>query len=495
LPTSRGRAGADEPSSLVWFRRDLRLHDHAALRAAAAAGRPLVACYVLDERGQAAPGAASRWWLHGSLAALIDALRQQGGELLLRRGDSAEEVAALATACGAVDVHCSKSYEPDGRRAEAQLRGLLEARGARLVVHAGDLLFDPEQLRTQVGEPFRVFTPFWNACRRAEPPGAPLPVPSGLRFARQTVASESLDSWRLRPVAPDWAGGLRAGWSPGEFGARARLAVFLDRSLRDYGRDRDRPDRAGSSRLSPHLHFGELSPRTVWHGALRQGGAEGTEAFVRELGWREFARHLLWHWPAFAKESFRAEFRRFPWRDDPDALARWQRGLTGYPFVDAGMRELWHTGWMHNRVRMVASSFLVKHLLIPWQRGAEWFSDTLVDADLANNSVGWQWVAGSGADAAPYFRIFNPLLQARKFDPDGTYVRRWLPALAGLPTQFVHEPPAAPVATLRAARVELGVSYPWPLVAHGAARARALAAYAAASGARGGDGHLSAADV
>jgi deoxyribodipyrimidine photo-lyase len=456
----------------------LRLHDHAALTAAAATGRPLVACFVLDTAGAWAPGGASRWWLHGSLAALARQIARLGGALVLRRGPAASEVAAIAAACGAAEVHCSKSYEPEGRRAEAELHRSLAQRGARLVVHAGELLFDPGQLRSQSGEPFKVFTPFWNACLRSAAIRAPLRLPARLSFAAPAVESEALDAWRLRPVAPDWAGGLRAAWSPGEAAARARLDAFVAAPLEDYRLERDRPDRSGVSRLSPHLRFGEVSVRTVWHAVQAAPAGAGATAYARQLGWREFARHLLWHWPTFASESFRSEFRRFPWRDDSEALARWQRGETGYPLVDAGMRELWHTGWMHNRVRMVTASFLVKHLLLPWQRGAEWFWDTLVDADLANNSAGWQWVAGSGADAAPYFRVFNPLLQGRKFDPDGAYVRRWIPELAALSNDLIHEPSAAPPVLLQAARVEIGGNYPRPLVAHGEARARALAAYA-----------------
>jgi deoxyribodipyrimidine photo-lyase len=295
---------------------------------------------------------------------------------------------------------------------------------------------------------------------------------------RSALAGDALEAWALQPKSPDWAGGLRGAWTPGETGARSRLAAFAAGPLRSYRTDRDRPDREGSSRLSPHLSFGEISPRAAWAAAAGRNKGDGEAAFLRELGWREFARHLVWHWPRFPHESFRAEFRRFPWRDDAAALARWQHGQTGYPLIDAGMRELWHTGWMHNRVRMVAASFLVKHLLVPWQQGARWFWDTLVDADLANNSVGWQWVAGSGADAAPYFRVFNPLLQAQKFDPDGNYVRRWVPELAALPTELLHDPSMAPESALRAAGVELGRTYPLPVVAHTVGRARALAAYA-----------------
>ena len=476
-------AAAPDPRCVVWFRNDLRLHDHVALTAAARTGLAVVTCYVHDEAVDDAPGGARRWWLHSSLRALGENIAERGGDLLLRRGAAAKEVASVAVANAATEVHCQKCHTPNGRGTEIELAKLLAVRGVKLVLHAGDVLFDPEQIRSGSGQPFKVFTAFWNACLRSTAVGAPLPVPPNLRLVRPAAPGESLDAWALEPRSPDWAGGFRAAWTPGEAGGRSRLAAFAAGSLHAYRTERDRPDREGSSRLSPHLSFGEISPRAAWAAAAGRNNSEGAAAFLRELGWREFARHLVWHWPRFPHESFRAEFRRFPWRDDAAALERWQRGQTGYPLIDAGMRELWHTGWMHNRVRMVAASFLVKHLLVPWQQGARWFWDTLVDADLANNSVGWQWVAGSGADAAPYFRVFNPLLQAQKFDPDGTYVRLWVPELAALPTEFLHDPGAAPAQALRAAGVELGRTYPLPVVAHAAARARALAAYASVRGA------------
>jgi deoxyribodipyrimidine photo-lyase len=477
------------PAVLVWFRHDLRVQDNAAVLAAARSGKPVFACFVRDDSPRWAPGGASRWWLHGSVAALGRDVERRGGAMLLRSGASATTVARLAAELDAVEVHCAKSYEPDGRAQEKALETALAVQGSKLVVHAGDLLFDPEVLRNQSGEPFKVFTPFWNACLKAPPIPEPHPVPSTLRFARPAVSTESLDSWGWLPGKPDWAGGMRDAWTQGEAAARARLDEFLAAAVDGYKTQRDRPDLPSTSRLSPYLHFGEISPRVVWH-AVRAVGGDGAMAYARELGWREFARHLLWHWPTFPEESFRPEFRRFPWRDDAEALARWQRGLTGYPLVDAGMRELWHTGWMHNRVRMVVASFLVKHLLVPWQRGAAWFWDTLVDADLANNSAGWQWVAGSGADAAPYFRVFNPLLQAQKFDPEGAYIRRWVPELARVPNDLLHEPSAAPPALLVAAGVTLGRDYPAPIVAHAQARARALEAYARVSGSSAGDSKL-----
>ena len=331
------QSGPRAPHCVVWFRNDLRLADHTALTAATRSGLPIIACHVLDETTDEAPGAASRWWLHGSLTKLAADIEAHGGRLVLRRGAAAAAVARVATECGAVEVHCSKSHTPQGRRAEADLAKLLAAQGAKLVQHAGDVLFDPEQLRSQSGQPFKVFTPFWNACLRSGAIGAPLPVPPRLEFARADVASDSLASWELLPTAPDWAGGLRSAWQPGESGARARLAAFVAGPLRAYRTDRDLPDREGSSRLSPHLAFGEVSPRTVWSAVAGRHRGDNAAAFLRELGWREFARHLVWHWPHFPQASFRPEFRRFEWREDEGAFERWRRGQTGYPLVDAGI--------------------------------------------------------------------------------------------------------------------------------------------------------------
>jgi len=482
--SSKHSPGVNRSSTLLWFRRDLRLHDHAALTAAAAGGRTVVACYVHDGAAEGGPGGASRWWLHGSLVALAREIERHGGRLLLRRGGAAHAISALAQELGVVEVHASKSYEPRGRDAEADVRRALAAIGVRFVVHAGAVLFDPERLATGAGLPYRMFTPFWRACLREPEPARPALSPRELHFAAPDVASDDLDEWRFLPQRPDWAVGFRAAWTPGEAAAQDRLKRFVAHGVAEYPASRDRPAEHGSTRLSPHLHFGEVSPRAVWHAVRSSSATTGADALLRELGWREFARYLLWHWPSFATESFRPEFARFPWRNDAVALDRWQRGQTGYPLVDAGMRELWHTGWMHNRVRMVAASFLVKHLLVPWQCGADWFWDTLVDADLASNSLGWQWVAGSGADAAPYFRVFNPRLQGERFDSEGDYVRRWVPELAALPAEDIHAPSEAPALTLRAAGVELGKTYPRPIVEHATARKRALEAYAVATGKR-----------
>jgi deoxyribodipyrimidine photo-lyase len=463
---------------IVWFRRELRLADHPALFAAAGSGAPVLPLFIFEEAPHGI-GGASRWWLHGSLAALDASLRERGGTLCLRRGTSTHILAALLHETGAARIYTTRGYEPRDVALEQAAADICAGAGAEFRTFPGRLLFEPEALLSGGNQPYRVFTPFWRAALKAPPPATPLPVPPRLDFAGGS--SESLDAFGLLPRAPDWAKGLCAAWTPGEEAARARLADFTATSLARYAEDRDRLDLDATSLLSPHLHFGEVSARQVWHAAAASADgatARGAEAFQRELLWRDFAAHQLLHRPSLAEAPLRPEFNDFPWRDDSAGLRAWQRGETGYPIVDAAMRELWQTGFMANRARMVVASFLTKHLLIRWQEGAAWFLDTLVDADLANNSVNWQWVAGTGIDAAPYFRIFNPVLQARKFDPDGDYVRRWLPPLARLPAPAIHAPWLVPPVELAAAGVTLGESYPQPIVDHDAARARALAAFA-----------------
>ena len=471
--------------SLLWFRQDLRLADNPALTAAAQAGGPLACVYLLDDEtpGAWAPGGASRWWLHHALAALDAALRERGNRLLLRRGRAAEAIPALARETGAGAVFWNRCYEPFAVARDTALKSALQAAGHRVETSNAALLLEPWQVKTGGGEPFRVFTPFWRALQGLYEDAAPSPAPGRLP-PPAALAGERLDDWGLLPTRPDWAGGLRAAWSPGEAGAGARLGDFLAGALATYPVERDRPDLAGTSRLSPHLHFGEIGPRQVWHATRHAVAAAGrgeaaAQKFLSELAWREFAHHLLFHFPSLPEANWRSAFDRVAWRDDPVALAAWQRGRTGYPIVDAGLRELWTTGWMHNRVRMIVASFLIKDLLLDWRQGEAWFWDTLVDADLANNAASWQWVAGSGADAAPYFRVFNPVLQGERFDPEGSYVRRWLPALAKLPKQVIHRPWEAEPALLRAAGVTLGRDYPERLVAHDTARLRALAAFKA----------------
>ncbi|WP_184043211.1 cryptochrome/photolyase family protein [Roseospira visakhapatnamensis] len=472
---------------LLWLRRDLRLSDHPALTAALESGRPVIPVYVLDgeDPGEAARptmrslGGAARWWLHGSLAALAAALAARGSRLILRRGPVVRALADLAAETGADTVVWTRHAGADeSPLAEALGRAGLTARRFR-----GTLLFEPEEVRTKQGQPFRVFTPFWKHLQTLDPPPRPLPAPERLPAPETWPASDALDDWSLRPTRPDWAGGLREVWTPGEAAAHARLSAFLEEDAAGYADGRDRLAAEATSRLSPHLRFGEISPRALWHAVRDRPHDRGAAAFLREVGWREFCHHLLHQAPDMADRPLQAAFARFPWRDDPEGLAAWRAGRTGYPVVDAGMRQLWTTGWMHNRARMIVGSFLVKDLLVDWRAGERWFWDTLVDACPSNNPAGWQWVGGCGADAAPYFRVFNPVLQGERFDPAGDYVRAWVPELARLPDRWLHRPWEAESAVLRAAGVRLGETYPHPLVDHKAARDRALAALAEIKGA------------
>ncbi len=476
-------------SSLCWFRDDLRLADNPAL-AAAVAGGPTLCLYVLDTGvDRRAPGGAARWWLSRSLSALADDIAARGGELLLMAGDPAELIPFVARESGVDRVFWNRRYEAAAIALDTRLKALLSGAGREVESFNAHLLNEPWQVTSKAGEPMKVFTPYWRAARALGEPAAPAAAPRRIEplrppasLRRETVTLESL---ALEPTAPDWAGGMRDEWRPGEAGATERLSAFLAGALAGYGSGRNRPDYLSTSRLSPHLRFGEIGPRQIWHAveAARQSGqaagsAADAEKFLSEVGWREFAYHLLFHNPALATRNYNARFDDFPWRRDDPALRTWRRGLTGYPVVDAGMRELWTTGWMHNRVRMIVASFLIKHLLIDWREGEAWFWDTLVDADPANNAASWQWVAGSGADAAPYYRIFNPVLQGVKFDPEGAYVRRWAPELAKLDDAFIHQPWEAPAEALARAGIVLGKTYPRPIVELGFGRQRALDALA-----------------
>jgi deoxyribodipyrimidine photo-lyase len=441
--------------------------------------------YILDDEG-AGPwrvGSAGRWWLHRSLEALGEAARTRGAQLTLRCGKAQVVLAALVRETGATDIYWNRCYEPFAIARDTQLKQTLASIGVAVESSNGALLFEPWTVKTKAGEPFKVFTPYWRACLQLAW-RAPHPAPLRLNGFGPDLASDTLSSWKLSPAKPNWAKGFEPHWTPGEAGALKALYQFTDARLKGYADGRDQLGLQATSRLSPHLHFGELSPAQVrtsieYAAARRPPLQRCADKFLTELGWREFSANLLFHWPTLPTHNWRKPFDAFPWRDDASAFCAWTQGRTGYPIVDAAMRELWTTGYMHNRARMIAASFLIKHLLIDWRRGEAWFWDTLLDADLANNAASWQWVAGSGADAAPYFRIFNPVTQGERFDACGDYVRRWVPELANLPNSVLHNPWTADAATLKAANVRLGVTYPTPIVDHHVARARALSAYAA----------------
>lgn len=458
-----------EPITVLRLTDDLRLADQAALCAAAARGCVLPV-YILDDRHGI--GGAAAWALRESLASLARAFKAKGVELILRRGDPTVVLPKVAAECGATHIDWSRRYAPADAVFDERLAADLTAAGYCVTVHDGFLLFDPRALRTGTGSFYKVFTPFSKACFAAPPPAPPVPAPARIK-AGPPVGSLSLAELSLVPAKARWPQGLADAWRMDEDAAHALLRAFLADKLAGYKTLRDRPDLDATSRLSPYLRFGLISPRQVWHAAMRKTGAE---KFLSEVLWREFSWHLLGNIPDFTEQPWQKSFAAFPWRADAPALAAWQRGRTGYPIVDAAMRQLWQTGWMHNRARMIVASFLVKDLLIDWREGAAWFMDTLIDADIGNNTAGWQWVAGCGADAAPYFRVFNPVLQGQKFDPDGAYVRRFVPELAKLPMAFIHEPWKAPAAVLAQAGIRLGDTYPVPLIDHGFARKRALAA-------------------
>jgi deoxyribodipyrimidine photo-lyase len=448
--------------TILWFRRDLRLADQPALVAAVRDG-PVISVYVLDDETpkHRRMGAASRWWLHHSLKSLDGALREKGSRLILRRGKCDEELAKVAQEVGAGTVHAIRHYEPWWRNAERAVAKLLD-----LVCHDGNYLAPPGSIASGSGAPYKIYTPFWRALRGVMPPPHPLPRPHEIPAPACWPASEALADWDLLPTKPDWATGFAKEWAPGEAGAHDRVDDFADDVTR-YDDTRNLPSIEGSSRLSPHLHFGEVSPGYVWHRMAGKGGS--TQVFLSELAWRDYAQNVILQLPDYGARNGRERFDDLPWRSGraaKDELLAWQRGETGYPIVDAGMRQLWTTGWMHNRVRMIAASFLIKHLLVDWREGERWFWDTLVDADYGNNSVNWQWVAGTGIDANMWGRIMAPLAQSEKFDAGG-YIRQWVPELAGISDPAIHDPETA------GCRPK---DYPSKLIGHREARERALTA-------------------
>ena len=478
-------ADRSEAPCIVWFRDDLRLSDHPALHAAAATGRPVICLYIFDETSRHAGvrpiGGAARWWLAQSLRALQRSLGTQGVPLVVRKGSAARIVPDVAREVGASDVVWNESHKRRIRPSSAKSRR--RRRISASTCKPSQAISSPRRTpcARKKGAACGCSRRSGGACRRSAP--HPIPCPHRAACARD-------QAWRAKPSkaslssphAPIGPAGLRESWTPGERPAQERLETFLKERLAGYAHERDRPDRDGTSGLSPHLRFGEISPRQVWHAthfaaAERPALASDADKFLSELGWREFCRHLLFDVPDLATRNLQPSFDAFPWRRDKTALKAWQRGQTGYPIVDAGMRQLWRTGVMHNRVRMVVASFLVKHLLVDWREGEKWFWDTLVDADAGNNPANWQWVAGCGADAAPYFRVFNPVLQGEKFDPDGTYVRRWVPELVQLPNKFIHQPWEAAPLELAGTGIILGKTYPHLIVDHRKGRERALKAY------------------
>lgn len=458
---------------LLWLRRDLRLTDHPALCAAAQSG-PVLPVYIRDG-DEEETGAAALWMLDGALRDMSAQLERLGAPLVLRTGPAPEILSALAHEIGADSVFCSHRFDPRGRVVEESCRKKLTAQGLAFRAFQSSLLFAPDEILTQNGAVYKVFTPFAKTCRARIAETAPLPPPCKIQGIGG-IASETLDSWNLKPTRPDWASGIAAAWPIGEAAAKERLSFFLDNGLSAYHQKRDRPDQDGTSRLSPYLAVGQIGVRQIWHAvrlamAADPANSAGGEVYLNELLWREFSYHLLYHCPSLPDQPLQPAYARFPWRRDPAGLRAWQRGLTGYPIVDAGMRQLWAEGWMHNRVRMIVGSFLVKDLLLPWHAGLAWFADTLVDADPASNAASWQWIGGCGADAAPYFRVFNPVLQGQKFDPEGAYVRHYVPELAAIKGAAIHAPWLLPPA-------QRPDSYPPPIVDHARARLRALEALA-----------------
>lgn len=460
-------------SALIWFRQDLRIEDNPALTAAVRSGRPVYAAYILssNERNGWSLGGASKVWLHLSLKALTEELAKIGIQLILRKGPVLKTLQHLIVEIKAEAVFWNRTYEPFTIARDTGIASKLREEGLQVASYNSALLFEPWEVANKQGRPFQVFTPFWKKCLELDFKRECLPAPSKQKPPNK-IKSLSLEELQLLPAIP-WDDGIKKAWQPGAKYALKRLHDFHSKALKEYAHNRDYPSLDGISRLSPYLHFGEISPGQI----VQELRGSHAEAYIRQLGWREFAHHLLYHFPDTPENPLKAEFSHFPWQYNTERLRAWQKGITGYPLIDAGMRQLWQTGWMHNRARMVAGSFLVKDLLLPWQQGAAWFWDTLVDADLANNTLGWQWVAGCGADAAPYFRIFNPITQSETFDPDGDYIKQWVPELTKMPAKYIHAPWLAPPEIIRRAAVELGKNYPFPIVDHNEARKKALLAF------------------
>ncbi len=468
---------------IVWFRQDLRIKDHPPLQAAMQSGKTVIPLYIWDEEtpGLRSLGGAHRWWLHHSLEALDISLQKIGSCLILKRGKVEDILKDLIRETDASSLYWSRCYEPCAIARDQHLKQLFREKDVDVKSFNSTLLFEPWTIQNQARQPYKVFSQFWKTCLKNMDA---LPALSGklnsLKVPLKWPSTETLQSLKLLPTQPNWAIGFSEYWTPGEEGAVTKLRDFIDGIIDVYKHDRNYPAVDATSRLSPHLHFGEISPLQILRAlqsSFPTGFYEGPDCFLKELGWREFSHHLLYHFPSLPSENFKSEFNHFEWDNNPEYIKKWQKGLTGYPIVDAGMRQLWQTGWMHNRVRMIVASFLTKDLFASWQIGEEWFWDTLVDANQANNASNWQWVAGCGADAAPFFRIFNPVLQGEKFDADGEYIKLWVPELEKLPSSFIHKPWKAPALILQAAGIELGKTYPYPLVQHEQVRVQALERY------------------
>jgi len=461
---------------IIWFRRDLRIADNPALTEAVKTGQPIICLYIFEDDCKRPYGEASLLWLHHSLKSLSDDLEKIGAKLYLRKGSAAQVLDNVISETNTNAVYWNRRYEERARQRDKAIRTNLLQRNISVKSFRANLLSEPWIVKTKTDSYYKVFTPYWRAAQNFIDTSEPLPPPKALQAFTGHMIGDELSDWDLCPTSPNWAKKILPHWTIGSAGAAGALANFVAGPVEDYPEDRNRPDYDnGTSRLSPHLAFGEISPKQIWHAC--KNNIAVAQKFLAEIGWREFSYVLLFHNPKLTSENFKPDFDKFEWHNDEAALSRWQRGETGYPFVDAGMRQLWQTGWQHNRVRMVTASFLIKHLMIDWRRGEDWFWDTLVDADPASNAASWQWVAGSGADASPYFRIFNPFTQGEKFDPNGDYVRKFVPELKYMPNKFIHRPWEAPQLVLKEAGVELGGNYPKPIVDHKKARERTLAAY------------------
>lgn len=460
-------------TAIIWFRNDLRLSDNAALLKACQ-HQNVIPVYIFDENAGRKLGAAKRLWLHHALNDLILNLRAIGSELILRSGDEKTVLKEIIDETKVDAVYWNRRYEPDAIKTDTELKNALKNQNIIVESFSGHLLHEPTQLKTKAGTPFRVFTPFWKTLDATIEVDAPYPAPTTIPQAPVDIVSIDLNDFNLLPTKPDWSAGIMERFTPGETAVHKVLTDYLDGEVENYKDNRDFPALDATSKLSPYLTFGEISPRQIWHASENVSGAQ---PFRRQLAWRDFSYHLLFHKPGLDEINFNEAFDGFKWDKNDALLQIWQKGKTGYPIVDAGMRELWQTGYMHNRVRMIVASFLTKHLLIDWRDGEKWFWDTLVDADPANNTAGWQWVAGSGADASPYYRIFNPIIQGKKFDENGEYVKRYLPELKDLDAKYIHTPWETPVDILNSISLELGKDYPKPIVEHSFARNRALEVY------------------